>query len=225
MADAPTLNQLREQIDSLDGQIGYFTGRLRSMPTPEMGQLIAGNIRERLDKMRALLATTPSPPVEVPSPQPPAAPLTPCPKCGAPCTTKVKMRGGDHGWGTTDAERTTYRYAQPQPPAAPLTDEQLETLNKPEPYGVRLTRLLNEASAGVSSDVSEADALEFRREQYDLTAGDYAAVLGMAQSHYSEVINQRRRLPVNSIARAVAIGVPIAPLLAGRGITTHKDAP
>lgn len=43
-----------------------------------------------------------------------AAELTPCPTCGAPCTTKVHMRGGDHGWGTTDLERTTYRFATQQ---------------------------------------------------------------------------------------------------------------
>lgn len=36
-----------------------------------------------------------------------------CPTCKAPCTTKVNMRGGDYGWGTTDAERTVYRYAAP----------------------------------------------------------------------------------------------------------------
>ena len=36
---------------------------------------------------------------------------TPCPTCSAPCTTKVLMRGGEHGWGTTDLERTQYSYA------------------------------------------------------------------------------------------------------------------
>lgn len=38
---------------------------------------------------------------------------TPCPNCGAPCKTTVLMRGGDHGWGTSDRERTRYRYAPP----------------------------------------------------------------------------------------------------------------
>lgn len=37
--------------------------------------------------------------------------LAPCPTCGAPCTTEVLMRGGDHGWSTTDAQRTVYRFA------------------------------------------------------------------------------------------------------------------
>lgn len=34
----------------------------------------------------------------------------PCPKCGAPCNTTVGMRGGDHGWGTSDKEHTVYRF-------------------------------------------------------------------------------------------------------------------
>jgi hypothetical protein len=40
-----------------------------------------------------------------------------CPTCKAPCTTTVNMRGGEYGWGTTDAERTVYRY-EPSPPAS-----------------------------------------------------------------------------------------------------------
>ncbi len=38
-----------------------------------------------------------------------------CPKCGAPCTRTVNMRGGDHGWSTTDEERAEYKYAAPEP--------------------------------------------------------------------------------------------------------------
>lgn len=38
-----------------------------------------------------------------------------CPTCGAPCNTRINPRGGDYGWGTTDKERTVYRYAQPCP--------------------------------------------------------------------------------------------------------------
>lgn len=40
-----------------------------------------------------------------------AASTKPCPTCSAPCETTVNPRGGEYGWGTTDAERTTYRYA------------------------------------------------------------------------------------------------------------------
>ncbi len=45
----------------------------------------------------------------------------PCPTCGAPCTTEVLMRGGDHGWSTSDKERTVYRFATP--PAATQVEQ------------------------------------------------------------------------------------------------------
>lgn len=34
-----------------------------------------------------------------------------CPTCKAPCDTKINSRGGEHGWGTSDEERTTYSFA------------------------------------------------------------------------------------------------------------------
>jgi transcriptional regulator with XRE-family HTH domain len=77
-------------------------------------------------------------------------------------------------------------------------------------------RLIIEADAGPQSKVSEADALEFRRDQYGLTAQRWAMVLGLTPAHYSEIASGKRRLPVNSIARAVAVAVPVEPLLAGR---------
>jgi hypothetical protein len=39
-----------------------------------------------------------------------------CPTCKAPSVRTVNPRGGEWGWGTTDEERATYRYAAP--PAA-----------------------------------------------------------------------------------------------------------
>lgn len=77
-------------------------------------------------------------------------------------------------------------------------------------------RLIVEADAGVPSLVSEAEALEFRRGQYGLTAWRWALVLGLTASQYSEIVHGKRRLPVNAVARAVAVGVPPEPLLAGR---------
>ena len=41
--------------------------------------------------------------------------IKPCPECGAPCNTYVRMRGGDYGWGTTDEERTKYAYTKAEP--------------------------------------------------------------------------------------------------------------
>jgi hypothetical protein len=48
------------------------------------------------------------------------AAAVPCPTCSAPCKPAVHSRGGEWGWGTTDAQRTTYRYAAP--PAGPAVD-------------------------------------------------------------------------------------------------------
>lgn len=45
----------------------------------------------------------------------PSASTKPCPTCSAPCEITVNPRGGEYGWGTTDAERTTYRYAGVRP--------------------------------------------------------------------------------------------------------------
>lgn len=89
-------------------------------------------------------------------------------------------------------------------------------LNHREPYVSLLNRLRNEADAGVKSSISEAEALEFRRDQYGLSAKDFAAVLGLGASHYSEVIHGKRRLPIRAVAKAVAVGVSIEPLLSDR---------
>jgi|SRR6186713_591832 len=86
------------------------------------------------------------------------------------------------------------------------------------------SRLMGEADAGVVSEVTEADALEFRRDAYGLTASDFAHILGIQKSHYSETIAGKRRLPINSVARAIAIGVLVAPLLAGRKPVARRRA-
>jgi len=90
-------------------------------------------------------------------------------------------------------------------------------LNTPEPRDLLLARLHREAAAGVKCDASEAQALEFRRDQYGLTKTEFAVVLGIHLPHYSETIRGKRRLPVHAIERAMAIGVPVEPLIAGRG--------
>lgn len=69
--------------------------------------------------------------------EPVADAKTKCPNCGAPCETTVNMRGGEHGWGTSDLERTVYRYTtqptQAQAGAVPLTDEWIRSKCK-EPW-------------------------------------------------------------------------------------------
>lgn len=57
------------------------------------------------------------------------------------------------------------------------------------------------------------DALEFRRDQYGLSQADFAFVLGMQPSHYSEVINGKRNLPMSAMKAAYKLGVPAEVLL------------
>lgn len=82
-----------------------------------------------------------------------------------------------------------------------------------EPRPAMILRLLAEAQAGKMCRVSIGDSLEFRRNQYGLKAKEFAAILGMTPSHYSEVINKGRNLPLNARIRAFAIGVPAEVLL------------
>lgn len=57
------------------------------------------------------------------------------------------------------------------------------------------------------------DAVEFRREQYGWSAEKMAAMLDIEKSHYSEFVNGKRNLPINSIRKAYAIGIPATVLL------------
>lgn len=56
-------------------------------------------------------------------------------------------------------------------------------------------------------------ALEFRREQYGWTQAKMSMELGIQSSHYSEIINGKRRLPLNATKLAYLIGVPAKVLL------------
>lgn len=76
-----------------------------------------------------------------------------------------------------------------------------------------ILRLLAEAETGKKENVSIADALEFRREQYGLTRQEFCAVIGIAASHYSEVLSGKRSLPIKATKRAYFIGVPARTLL------------
>ena len=86
-------------------------------------------------------------------------------------------------------------------------------LNTREPKPAMILRLLTEAQIGKAVDVSVADALEFRRDQYGLTKTEFAAILGIGKGHYSEVLSGKRRLPLEATKRAFAIGVPADVLL------------
>ena len=84
---------------------------------------------------------------------------------------------------------------------------------KKETRSERIVRLMAEAQAGLSCGLSAVDALEFRRDQYNLPRTEFAALLGMSQSHYSEFMNGKRKLPKKAMIRAYAIGVPAEVLL------------
>lgn len=81
-----------------------------------------------------------------------------------------------------------------------------------------ILRLRKEAEAGKVEIVSIIDAMEFRRYQYGLTKKEFATILGMQSSHYSEFLAGTRRLPLNARIKAFSIGVPPKLLL-------QKDKP
>jgi antitoxin component HigA of HigAB toxin-antitoxin module len=62
--------------------------------------------------------------------------------------------------------------------------------------------------------VSIPDALEFRRDQYGYTKAKMADELGLCRSHYTEIIQGKRKLPYSAARKAFAIGVPAVVLLA-----------
>lgn len=55
---------------------------------------------------------------------------------------------------------------------------------------------------------SVVDAVEFRREQYQLTQGEWAKIIGIQQSHYSEFVNGKRKLTLAQSGKCFAFGVP-----------------
>ena len=74
-----------------------------------------------------------------------------------------------------------------------------------------MSRLIN---TKVISPVKLVDALEFRREQYDLTKRDFAFLLGLTSGNYIAILKGvRKRLPIDATKRAYAIGVPADVLL------------
>lgn len=56
-------------------------------------------------------------------------------------------------------------------------------------------------------------ALEFRAEQMGWTSSQMARRLGMQRSHFGEVLNGIRRLPLGATKKAYALGVPAKVLL------------
>lgn len=82
-----------------------------------------------------------------------------------------------------------------------------------EPKPARILRLLTEAQALRPHDTTLAEALEFRRDAYELSKTQFAAILGLSLNHYGEILNGRRDIPKGAMRRAYAIGVPAGALL------------
>lgn len=82
-----------------------------------------------------------------------------------------------------------------------------------EPKPARILRLLTEAQAMRPHETTLAVALEFRREAYELSKSEFAAILGLSLAHYGEILNGRRDIPKGAMRRAYAIGVPAGALL------------
>lgn len=57
------------------------------------------------------------------------------------------------------------------------------------------------------------DAIQFRQEQYGWNDTKMATMLDIPKSHYSEFKHGKRGLPINSIRKAYAIGIPANVLL------------
>lgn len=89
-----------------------------------------------------------------------------------------------------------------------MKNTNLHDLNRREPRPAMILRLLTEAQVGAVCSVSIIEAVEFRRDQYGLTAGEFSAVLGITKTNYSDFVHGRKNLPLNARIRAFAIGVP-----------------
>lgn len=96
-------------------------------------------------------------------------------------------------------------------------------MNKTESKAELIARLTEEADTGTVATVAMSGreervslitALEFRRDQYGLTKAEFARILGMHRSNYSDFTSGGRcGFPLSARKRAYAIGVPANVLL------------
>ena len=70
---------------------------------------------------------------------------------------------------------------------------------------------------------SVVDAVEFRREQYLLTQGQWAKVIGTSASHYSEFVRGKRGLTLAQAAACFEYGVPAECLFQNHGDKDYRD--
>lgn len=74
------------------------------------------------------------------------------------------------------------------------------------------------------------DAIQFRQEQYGWNDSKMAAMLDLSRPHYSEFKSGKRGLPIASVRKAYAIGIPASVLLdeatdflPGRGVRPNTQ--
>lgn len=60
---------------------------------------------------------------------------------------------------------------------------------------------------------SPIEAIRFRIEQYGWKDCEFAKEIGMSRSHFSEVMNGKRKMPLYAVRKTVALGVPAAVML------------
>jgi HTH-type transcriptional regulator/antitoxin HigA len=56
-------------------------------------------------------------------------------------------------------------------------------------------------------------AIRFRIEQYGWTDAQFAEKVGMSRSHFSEVMNGKRKMPLHAVRKAVGLGIPAKVML------------
>lgn len=93
-------------------------------------------------------------------------------------------------------------------------NETMESLNTRETKHQILARLLADTEKPqINGRVSFVDSIEFRREQYGLSQREFAFILRMSESKYSELKNQKINLTKPQAARLFQIGVPAEAIL------------
>lgn len=89
----------------------------------------------------------------------------------------------------------------------------LEILNTPEPRHQIIARLLAETEKPMQCQADFIESIEFRRDQYGLTQREFAFILGMSESKYSELKSKKINLTKPQAARLFQIGVPAEAIL------------
>lgn len=91
--------------------------------------------------------------------------------------------------------------------------EELATLNAREPKFQIIARLLADTEKPLIGQADFIESIEFRRDQYGLTQREFAFILGMSESKYSELKSKKINLTKPQAARLFQIGVPAEAIL------------